>query len=250
MSFQKILNLGVPLLILAIIALFLLIMGGLFVALLITCCCEKQRVRDFVPATPDILPPSSPYFQAMNDAARGLGFQHAGLFAQDRHSSNYRCCLSLWLSPDQKSILCIGGGKVARIDYKRTMLISKLAGEKSLVSMDAFGSEDLSGTRDIQVLMNADLAELKGFHLQRLVSAGSEPKLFNPNNLFAEFEEWNRLRTDRLVERGWAKYLSPEHNDWRFTTKGAWLYATTAYFAGLKKAQAQKDRANKKRPGS
>jgi hypothetical protein len=250
MSFHKLLDIGVPLLTLGIVALFLLMMGVFFIAILITCCLEKQRVRDFVPATPEVLPPPSPYFQAMNDAARALGFQHTGLFGQDRHSSNYRCCLSLWLSPDQKSILCIGGGKVARIDYKRTMLISKLAGEKSLVSMDIFGSEDLSGTRDVQVLINADLAELKQFHLQRLVSAGGEPKLFKPNNLFAEFEDWNRLRADRLVQGGLGRYITPDHHDWRFTLKGAWLYATTVYFAGLKKAQAQKDRANKKRPGS
>lgn len=250
MSFHKLFDLGIPLLTLGIIALFVVMMGIFFVAIFVTCCWEKQRVRDFVAATADVLPPPSPYFQAMNDAASALGFQHAGLFVQNRNSSNYRCCLSFWLSPDQKSILCIGGGKVARIDYKRTMLISKLAGEKSLVSMDIFGSEDLSGTRDVQVLMNADLPELKQFHLQRLVSAGGEPKLFNLNNLFAEFEEWNRVRADRLVERGLAKYLSPEHNDWRFTTKGAWFYATTVYFASIRKAQAQKDRANKKRPGS
>jgi len=83
-----------------------------------------------------------------------------------------------------------------------------------------------------------------------LVSVGGELKLFNFISLFAEFEEWNWLRVDRLVQRGLARYLTPEHNDWRFTLKGAWLYAITVYFAGLKKAQAQKDRANKKRPGS
>jgi hypothetical protein len=250
MSSRKTFDLWIPLLILGVIALFGLIMGVLFLAILITCLCEKQRVRDFVPSPPETMPPPSPYFQAMNDAAVALGFQHGGLFGQDRESSNYRCCLSFWLSPDQKSMLCIGGGKIARIDYKRTMLISKLDNGMSLVSMDAFGSEDLSGTRDVQVLMNADLPELKQFHLQRLVTARAEAKLFTPGELFTEFNEWNRLRADRLVERSLAHYLSPEHNDWRFTFKGAWLYATKAYFSGLKKAQAQQDRANKKRPGS
>jgi hypothetical protein len=250
MTFHKILELGIPMTLLCILAACALIMGGLFLVILITCCCEKQRVRDFVSMPPAEMPPPSAYFQAMNDAASALGFQHGGLYGQDRQSSTYRCCLSFWLSPDQKSILCIGGGKLARMDYKRTMLISKLVGAKSLVSMDAFGSEDLSGTRDVQVLMNADLPELKQFHLQRLVAAGAEPKLFALNNLLSDFNEWNKLRADRLVERGLGRYLSPEHNDWRFTLKGAWLYATTSYFSGLKKAQAQKERANKPRPGS
>src|SRR5215831_7689322 len=182
MTSHKLLNLGIPLLLLGILVLFGLIMGGLFLAILIVCCCEKQRVRDFAAAPADAMPPPSPYFQAMNDAAVALGFQHGGLFGQDRRgSTTYRCCLSFWLSPDQKSILCIGGGKLARMDYKRTMLISKLNNGMSLVSMDAFGSEDLSGTRDVQVLMNADLPELKQFHLQRLVSARAETKLFAPN---------------------------------------------------------------------
>lgn len=209
MSFHKLFNLGAPLLLLGIIALFGLIMGVLFLAILITCLWEKQRVRDFASAPAESIPPPSSYFQAMNDAAVALGFQHAGLYGQDRQSSTYRCCLSLWLSPDQKSILCISGGKVARIDYKRTLLISQLNNGMSLVSMDIFGSEDLSGTRDVQVLMNADLAELKQFHLQRLVSAGSEAKLFAVDNAFNEFNAWNKVRADRLVERGLARYLSP-----------------------------------------
>jgi|ERR1051325_1491816 hypothetical protein len=249
MSSHKLVDLSLPLLLLGIIALFALIMGGLFLAILIVCLCEKQRVRDFVAAPAESMPPTSPYFQAMNDAAVALGFQHGGLYGQDRQSSTYRCCLSFWLSPDQKSMLCIGGGKLARIDYKRSILISKLNNGMSLVSMDVFGSEDLSGTRDVQVLMNADLPELKQFHLQRLVSAGAEAKLFSLDNLFKEFNDWNKLRADRLVQLGLARYLSPEHNDWRFTPKGAWLCATRAYFSNLKKAQVQKERANITRPG-
>src|SRR5947208_1158584 len=115
-------------------------MGALTLAILAACLWEKQRVRDFTPATPDVLPPPSPYFRSMSEYARVLGYQPGGLFGQDRQSSMYRCCLGLWLSPDQKSLLCIGGGKVARVNYKRTFLISKLSGATSLVTMDAFGS--------------------------------------------------------------------------------------------------------------
>jgi hypothetical protein len=185
----------------------------------------------------------------MNDAASTLNFQPVGLFRQDRQSSNYRSCLSFWLSPDKTSLLCIGGGKVARIDYKRTMLISRISGNESVVSVDTFGSEDLSGTRDVQVLMNADLWELNHFHLERLAAARGELIPFSADNILREFEIWNQVRADRLVEFGLAKYLTPEHNDWRFTTKGAWRYAFRAYFTGLKKAQAQSDRASKTRPG-
>ncbi len=231
------------------VALFFLVMAVLFLATLAACLWEKQRVRDFTPATPDLLPPPSPYFQAMNEAARELGFLPGGLFRQDRNGFLYGCCLTLWLSPDRNSLLCIAGGKVARVNYKRTTLVSRLAGEKSLVTMDEFGTEDLSGTRDVQVLMNADLRELNQLHVQRLASAGVEAQPFTTNDLLADFEAWNRLRADRLVAGGLAKYLSPDCNTWRYTPKGAWSCAITAQFKAMQKAKAQKERMKIKRPG-
>ena len=242
------LPLWIVILVLSLVALFVLFMGGMILVVLATCLWEKQRVRDFAPATPDVLPPPSPYFRSMSEYARVLGFQPGGLFGQDRQSSMYRCCLGLWLSPDGKSLLCIAGGKVARVNYKRTMLISKVSGETSIVTMDAFGSEDLSGTRDVEVLMNADLNELNQLHQRRLATARVEPRPFS-SDLLAEIEEWNRIRADRLVARGLAKYIDPEHNTWRFTPKGAVLYTVKAQISGLAKASAQRERINITRPG-
>jgi len=98
-----------------------------FMVLLAVGCLEKQRIRDFEPAGAVALPPASPYFQAMNEAARALGFQLDGVFGQNRDSSTYRCCLALWLSADRRTLLCIGGGKLARMNYRRTFLISESA---------------------------------------------------------------------------------------------------------------------------
>jgi hypothetical protein len=223
-------------------------MVALLLATLAACLWEKQRIRDFVPATPEQLPPPSPYFRSMTEYARVLGYQPGGLFGQNRESSIYRVCLSLWLSPDQKSLLCIAGGKVARVPYKRTFLISKLPGDIYLVTMDAFGSEDLSGTRNIEVLLNADLNELTQLHQRRLAIARVEPRPFS-NNRLAELEEWNRVRADRLVADGLAKYISPDHNTWRFTPKGAVIYTFKAQLRAFSRASAQKDRIQMRRPG-
>jgi hypothetical protein len=76
-----------------------------------------------------------------------------------------------------------------------------------------------------------------------------EARPFAAGNLLDELEQWNRVRADRLVAQGLAKYLSPDQNAWRFTPRGACLYAFAVYFTGLQKAQAQKERAKKKRPG-
>jgi hypothetical protein len=110
-----------------IAAFFALVFGSLLAVGLL----EKQRVRDFAVVPPEDLPPASPYFQAMNDAALELGYRYREVVGQARNSRTYRCCLAFWLSPDQKSFLCIAGGKLAMVDHKRTQLISKLENGRS-----------------------------------------------------------------------------------------------------------------------
>jgi hypothetical protein len=182
----------------------------------------------------------------MTEYARVLGYQPGGIFGQNRKSSMYGVYLGLWLSPDQKSLLCIAGGKVARVPYKRTFLLSKLPDATYLMTMDSFGSEDLSGTRRIEVLVNADLNELTQFHQRRLATIGAEPHPFSSNRL-GELEEWNRIRAERLVGDGLAKYI--DDNTWKFTFKGALLYTFKTQLQGFARASAQKERMHIKRPG-
>ena len=244
------LNIWVLVGILGLVLLFALVLGALFILSLAACLFEKQRVRDFIPATPDTLPAPSPYFEAMTQAAQDLGFQPAGTFVQDRKGAMYKCYLGLWLSPDEKSLLCIGGGKIAGMNYKRTSLISKTGGDNSLVTTDEFGSEDMSGTRLVEVLMNADLGELVYLHQQRLDSSTGEPRQLDANRLLLELEEWNKIRVDYLVQDGLAKYESQDENLWRFTPKGACLNAIRSHLRGISKGQSQSERLSKKRPGS
>jgi hypothetical protein len=231
---------------LGLVAILVLLLGVLLLLLMAVCLWEKQRIRDFVPATPEELPPLSPYFRSMSEYARVLGYQSGGIFGQNRQSSMYGVYLGLWLSPDQKSLLCIAGGKVARVPYKRTFLLSKLPDTTYLMTMDSFGIVDLSGTRRIEVLMNADLNELAQFHQRRLASVGVEPRPFSSNRL-GELEEWNRVRTERLVADGLAKYI--DDNTWHFTFKGALLYTLKTQRRGFTQASAQKERMHIKRPG-
>lgn len=221
-----------------------------FLSLLLVGCLEKQRIRDFALAPPETLPPASPYFRAMNEAARALGYQPGEVAGQNRNSSTYRCCLALWLSPDQRSLLCIGGGKLARFNYKRTIIFSRLANDRILKTLDECGSEDLSGTCDVELLLNAHLPELHAFHQQRLLTAGVSAVPFSSTNLLAQFEELNEKRVEALVRRGLAKFSDPQCNTFRYTFKGAFINATSGYFKGLSRAQAQQDRTKKKRPGS
>ena len=223
--------------------------GFFFVTILAVGCLEKHRIHDFKPMGPDLLQVPSPYFQAMNDAARQAGFQLEGVFGQYRRNSTYRCCIALWLSPDGQTLLSVGGGKLAGINYRKTLLLSRLGG-KVLVTMDEFGSTDLSGTREIEALLNADLAELNTRHLQRLALSKEAPSPFSMGNLLQQYEEMNRLQVDKLIHLGLAKYLDAQDGIWRYSPKGAWVYAVRGYLKGMKGAQGQAARLKKKRPGS
>ena len=92
---------------------------------------------------------------------------------------------------------------------------------------------------EVDVLVNADLAELWEFHQSRLVAGGVEPRVLAVDNLYEELVEHNRVRADRLVEMGLASYVSTDRNLWRFTGKGARVNAVTNQTKGLARAQAQ-----------
>lgn len=221
-----------------------------FFSVLTVCCLETHAIRQFQPGAPEEAGPPSRYFTVMNQTAEVLEFRHCGNFVQQRGSSLYRCCLSLWLSPDQNTLVVIGGGKLAKMDYKRTFFLSLFDDGKELVTVDAFGLADLSRTRDIDVVVNADLFELKSRHDQRVGRYPLPLKLFSPTQCLEQYEDLGRIRAETLVARGLARFRDRSESTWRYTIKGAWAYAVHGYLMGLKKAELQSDRAGKRRPGS
>jgi hypothetical protein len=221
-----------------------------FVSILVVARLEKHYIHQYEPASLDELQPLSPYFRAMNDAARAMGFRHCGDYVQSRGSSVYKCCLSLWLTADENCLLMVFGGKLARIDYKKTLLISAGDDETAVVTVDDFGLADLSGIRKTEVILNADLQELTDRHLQRLAAGGTPLKVFSPSRCLQQYEDMERNRIDIMVSLGLAEFMDLSHSIWRYSFKGAWAYACQGYLKGLQQARTQANRSKKKRPGS
>jgi hypothetical protein len=219
-----------------------LLIGFFVVALLILGALEKRYIHDFEPASRESLPPASAYFEAMNEAAKELGFSHGGTFSQSRKNRLYRCMLAMWLDSEEKALLCIGGGKLAGMNYWRTFLASWVANDQVMITTDNFGDEDLSATRQIEVLLSADLEELQDRHFQRLAAIDATPGKLSSNRLLHHYEEIEKLRVDRLVQLGLASYVDQAGNIWRFTLKGAWANATRGYFKAIDRAEEQSDR--------
>jgi hypothetical protein len=231
------------------VALFVLIMAVLFVAIIVASCFETQRVHEFAAAEPDTLPRPLPYAMVMNQAAKLAGFISGGVFVKNRKGPVYRIRLDLWLSPDKLSLLSITSGTLTGMRYKRSVLMSRLAADKFLVTTDSFTSEDLSGTMLTETVLNADLRELTTRHSFRLASSGVSPQPFLPSNLLSEFEQIQRTRTEHLVALGLAKFLEPSQNEWKFSLKAAWLNAYLTHTRSIPKARAQQERMNVSRPG-
>jgi len=231
-----------------------IIIGGMvalfFVSILVVSRLEKHHIHQFIPAHPDESPPASPYFQAMNDMAPSLGNEYSGNFIQSRGSALYKCRLALWVSADRNTLVVIGGGKLAKIDYKRTLFITVVDDDRVLVTMDDFGVWDLSGIREIEVVMNADLNELHERHGKRLAGLSVTPRHFSPQPALQQYEGLELQRVEKMVRMGLAEFVDMSHTIWRYTFKGAWRSAYEGFFKGFKNAKTQSDRMKIKRPGS
>ncbi len=233
---------------------FWILLGALFafffVSIFLTACWEKHPIRQYQPGAPEDAARPSGYFRAMNEAAGRRNLLHCGNYLQTRKSSLYKCCISLWLTADECTLITVWGGKLAKVDYKRTLFISVTNDGREIVTMDDFGIVDLSGIRDIDVVYRADFEELAARHSQRLTAVTAPLKPFSPTRAMDQYEDSGRVRAEKMVSLGLAKFLDLQESNWRYTVKGAFINAYVGYIMGLQKAKLQKDRANKKRPGS
>jgi len=233
---------------------FWILLGGFFVfcfvSIFLTACWEKHPLRQYQPGAPQEVCPPSGYFQAMNDAAAKRNLVPCGNYIQSRNSSLYKCCISLWLTAEQCTLIMVWGGKLAKVDYKRTLFISVTNNGQEFVTMDDFGVSDISGLRDIDVVYRADFEELVVRHAQRLAQVNLPLKPFSPTRAMDQYEDLGRIRAERMVALGLAKFLDLQESCWRYTVKGAVRNTIVGFVGGVQKAQQQKARAKKRRPGS
>ena len=230
----------------ALVAICFLIFGILILA---TSRLEKNDVRTFVPAETNRPDETSPYFLAMNQAAADMGCRFGGYFVQKRQKLGSRVCISLWVSPENHTLILIGGGKVARVSYDKTFLRSTIESGRTLETSDSFGLVDPSDITSKEVLLNAGLPELYAKHQERLAARQEGARSFDETRTFEEFEAMETAKVERMREKGLVEYVDPAHSIWRFTWKGS-MRNVLSLVAQAKQGQKQKDRVKLKRPGS
>ena len=161
---------------------------------------EKQRIRQLEAVPRDSLVPTSSYFDAMNEAAAAHGYTSCGAYARIPRNAFTNAYMAAWLSPDRTTLACVMGGKVAKANYRKTLLVSWIEEEKFLVTRDDFGETDPSKILEIEVVLNADFSELSTRHAQRLAGSHARPKLLDPVSVTMYWERMEEIRAKKPLD--------------------------------------------------
>jgi len=195
----------------------LLILGVIALAFLpafIVCCFEKKAIRMFEPCGGLKM---TAYMQNSIDRALVNGFSHR---CYGRHIK-YRDTLFgvLMISPDRRMLALIAGGGLGKLAYSLTILISRCRDGTILITYDSIGIAELDRLTDAQ-------SSPRGFdrilqeHVKRL-DAQIAPEIFPANADWTCVDKIYWEKTDRIVERGLAKYVGGGKDYIRFTLRGS-----------------------------
>jgi hypothetical protein len=190
------------------------------------------------------------YAIAVNEQVERLGFGPHGHFF-DGKGKIYKLRYDFWLAPDRMVLAMVGGGTLAGIPLQATWLYTRLEDGRCLVTIDdpKAGDSDPTGQTLQEVLANADFTELMGRHRQRIEESDSPPLLYSEADPLADHRAFREARAAVLVDQGWAAYLDPQDNWYKYTVKGACLAAFRATLRERKRAISQADRLRIRRPG-
>lgn len=118
-----------------------------------------------------------------------LALSGNGAFGQDRQSSvdvanslapvlGGTASLTAWISPDRTTRVLVSGGTIAALKARRTTLTTFTADGRKLLTTDEFGTRDLTGVMDRQIVLNAHFPELWQAHQSRISRLESIVPLF------------------------------------------------------------------------
>lgn len=200
---------------------------------------ERRLVWPYVPAAdvpPERCPPPTPYAQAASEAAAAAGFTWLGPFA-DGKGKLYRLRYDFYLSPEQNVVALVGTGAMASVPVQNIWLFTLLADGHCLVTVDQpTGSEtDLAGLSEEALITGRGFAGQLAAHQVRLAATDRPIIPFAGPDPLAAFRAYRQARITRLVALGYAGFLDPNREAWRYSPKGAATLAFRQYFKGLRR---------------
>ena len=194
--------------------------------------------------------PLTDYSAFNNREASHCGFSLLGSFF-DAKSKLYRIRYDFWLSDDRVVLAVIGGGTLAAIPLDATWLITRIGDGRCLFTVDEpkGADSDPSGLTHQEIITNADLHELLTRHLERVAAADHPAEPYSPTAALEEHRQFRQTRTDRLEERGLARFLDQERNAWKYNVYGAIYVAALSTLNNYRQAFLNRGRRTIRRPG-
>jgi hypothetical protein len=188
--------------------------------IIVTALWEKRPVNFYcVPEAGQELPPTQ-RAESANEAAEARKFQHKGVYHHAK-GGIYRVRYDIWLSSDQLTLAVVGGGKLARIPVNAVWLYSRLEDGRFLATTNDSGSAELSGLTKLKIHKDFEVDDLLDYHLDRLDSLSVAATPYSTTNPLADLIQDRSRMAERQVELGYASFLEPHKETWRYTLKGA-----------------------------
>jgi hypothetical protein len=207
-----------------------------FGPIVLACLWERRLVWPYVPADDlDFEPPPT----TAEAASSGMELEDSGFtrcaVLYDGKGTAYRLRYEFWLSPDGLILATNCGGKLFGIRVDAVWLTTRTDDGRGLVTLNnsLAGEYDIAGFRREAVAQGADLERLLARHRARLTAAGVLP--YSAADPLAEHAAFMRARVEALVAAGNAGYLDDEQTAWKYSVKGAVLFAVKAHAANVRR---------------
>ena len=216
----------------------------LFGAGFIIGCFEKNPVRMFAAAPPPADVP--PYVKVMLQHAASMGFTWRGHGEHTKYGPKLQA--ELMLSADLFTLAIVGQGHIAGMPSKKTILLGQFDDGSMLVTVDEAGIAELDPNTRRNIVMNADFEELVRAHYDELQRSPAMAVPFPADADWSVVDAIYRARTDRIVERGLARYCDLGRERFCYTPIGSFRATIVHGIVQLLNPSSHL-RAHKRRPG-
>ena len=248
------------------------VVGGFLLLLFLVSLFERRYTIPFVPVrmeggpppppprpgeTPSALPyfdntPNSSelpeYVRIMSDDAYAAGFVFDRLLSHVK-APKVNVVATAWISPDRRTIVLAGGGKVLKMPAHQTSFYSPLTDGRWVLTTDNHDAGDRSGLLIVKRVIHGRFDDLLEAHRRRLDTFGAQVTTFSEPNALEAFTAICWRVAERVVERGRGHFSDPERLHWHFTAWGG-LLNCLSFFTQMAEALPQAWRINKKPVGS
>jgi hypothetical protein len=198
-----------------------LLVAGWYLLSLVLAWLEKDHVRnDLVPGA---IPESwtSAFLHGKSAEAAALGLVPCGDYQTAAAASIVKGYTRLYLTPSCTAVVGLTSARIGGLELKKTVVRSRLSDQEAIETNDCASTADPTGGIQVLSLWKANLAEVLAAHEARLQMVLPAARPISPADAFAQYEQIDVDRGQRMVDQKLAVWTDPGRSTFRRTLKGA-----------------------------